>query len=395
MPGCTKRHKKQVLKMKLFNVSSVVITSLINGLTSDSFYFDEEDAAIQLIETLQHLSPMSSAFKYDQYGCHCFQRGLSSSAFTGKGPAMDSLDKACLKFHQCQRCLGIDNGKECNHNVRYGIERNEDLVTSQRTAKCTDEPGTCARNLCECTISFALAMEAVDSQWDLMISKYSMDQSFRAQCTGHGATGLVHGAQTEVTAAELAAAMAPAAIASPGSLSVTTVEEDFNEVQPVNVRARFVDMPQVNLKMTTSETEEGENIDFGRVYKTPETPIQSQMVNTKVSFTTQNELMMNNASETMMAAQSAAQNYQQQGGEATGEIDAPVGLVISRPPATVPTTTTVPTTPEAPREMCCGSYSDHRFPYWSLNRGCCNGKTFDSLSLKCCDGVIKSRHASC
>ena len=54
---------------------------------------------------------MSSAFKFDQYGCHCFQRGLESSAFTGKGPALDDMDRACLKFHQCQRCLGIDKGK--------------------------------------------------------------------------------------------------------------------------------------------------------------------------------------------------------------------------------------------------------------------------------------------
>ena len=50
---------------------------------------------------------------------------------------------------------------------------------------------------------------------------------------------------------------------------------------------------------------------------------------------------------------------------------------------------------EEPREMCCGDYSDHRFPYYSLNRGCCNGKTFDTLNLQCCDGVIKSIFSEC
>ena len=50
---------------------------------------------------------------------------------------------------------------------------------------------------------------------------------------------------------------------------------------------------------------------------------------------------------------------------------------------------------EEPREMCCGDYSDHRFPYFSLNRGCCNGKTFDTINLQCCDGVIKSKFAKC
>ena len=66
---------------------------------------------------------------------------------------------------------------------------------------------------------------------------------------------------------------------------------------------------------------------------------------------------------------------------------------------TVKQTQTVTQSPtpvyEEPREMCCGDYSDHRFPYYSLNRGCCNGKTFDTLNLKCCDGVIKSIFSEC
>ena len=125
---------------------------------------------------------MSSAFKFDQYGCHCFQRGLESSAFTGKGPALDNMDRACLKFHQCQRCLGIDKGKvrlyqssvvrgalilnnlfqECNHLSTYDIRLVEDSVTSKRSAVCQDEPGSCGRNLCECTVAFAKAMKEAE-----------------------------------------------------------------------------------------------------------------------------------------------------------------------------------------------------------------------------------------
>ena len=62
---------------------------------------------------------------------------------------------------------------------------------------------------------------------------------------------------------------------------------------------------------------------------------------------------------------------------------------------TVPQTTTKTPVYEEPREMCCGDYSDHRFPYYSLNRGCCNGKTFDTLNLQCCDGVTKSIFSEC
>ena len=54
---------------------------------------------------------MLSSFRYNQYGCHCFQKGTNNAEFTGKGPAVDDIDRSCLKMHQCQRCLGIDSGR--------------------------------------------------------------------------------------------------------------------------------------------------------------------------------------------------------------------------------------------------------------------------------------------
>ena len=59
-------------------------------------------------------------------------------------------------------------------------------------------------------------------------------------CVGHGSSGLVHGAYTEVTAEELAKAMqAPS-------------------VEPVNVRARIMDMPDVQLKFAGGSEEQPE-----------------------------------------------------------------------------------------------------------------------------------------
>ena len=61
----------------------------------------------------------------------------------------------------------------------------------------------------------------------------------------------------------------------------------------------------------------------------------------------------------------------------------------------IPATPAAPVNQEPPREVCCGSYADHRFPYYNLNRGCCGGKTYDTINLQCCDGVIKSKNARC
>jgi len=175
--------------MKLLTSIVASLYQLANGITSQT----ESEAAKQLIDTLQFLSPMSSGFKYDRYGCHCFQHGLDHVEFGGKGPALDDVDRACHKYHQCQRCLTIDGGNKCDHLAKYQITFNEDPLTLQRDAVCADEKGSCERNLCECTIAFAQAMAKAEESgaWDVNISKYAMDQTYREQCNGNGAPSLV------------------------------------------------------------------------------------------------------------------------------------------------------------------------------------------------------------
>jgi len=199
---------------------------------------------------------MSSGFKYDRYGCHCFQNGLESVQFGGRGPALDDVDRACHKFHQCQRCLQIDGGRQCNHLATFNITYNEDPLTLMREAVCNNERGSCERNLCECTIAFATSMAKAEDEgsWDVNLSKYAMDKSYRDQCDGSGAPGLA--------------------------------------------KARLL-KPKVSLKSATSD------------------------------------------------------------------------------------------------EKCCGSYSAHRFPYESVTRGCCGGKTYDQKWLQCCGEKIKPISAEC
>lgn len=366
--------------MKIFKVSSIVFSSLVNGSTSE-FQRDESEAANQLIDTLHFLSPMSSAFKFDQYGCHCFQRGLESSAFTGKGPALDDMDRACLKFHQCQRCLGIDKGKECNHLSSYDIRLVEDSVTSARTAVCQDDPGSCSRNLCECTVAFAKAMSEAEqtSPWNIEISKYSSDQTFRAQCHGHGASGISHHAQ-------------PALTTTPEVQP--TVQSTF-QTNP-NVRARFVEMPDVNLKFGVADNESANE----------SANIISNLVEDASLMDTDTSRMLNNfvfeepeittfTTTTDLPSFGSPKFPSRPNTVAPERVPVTSGQTQGSSQVTTQTTTQNTVVYEEPREMCCGDYKDHRFPYYNLNRGCCNGKTFDTINLQCCDGVIKSKFAQC
>jgi len=360
-------------------VSSFVISSLVTGSSSE-FYQEDYEAASQLVDTLQFLSPMSSAFKFDNYGCHCFQKGLDSSEFSGKGPALDDMDRACLRFHQCQRCLGIDGGQECNHRAKYDIQLIEDPVTSVRSAVCSNKPGSCQRNLCECTVAFANAMRGAEetSPWDIAISKYSSDQSFRAQCHGHGATGLVHGQPS----------IAAAPTVTTTTATTTTTEE---EVATVPVRARFIDMPEVNLKLAGNDRDVKSSVGSNRqntynksmddFWKNGLTDGQAAMeAPTVLDTTTEITTQMGKMVKDFVFEEPAATTSEEV-------------IATSGSSRFIPVTAAAPVEP--PREVCCGSYADHRFPYYNLNRGCCGGKTFDTINLKCCDGVIKSINTRC
>ena len=96
------------------------------------------------------------------------------------------------------------------------------------------------------------------SPWNIEISKYSSDQTFRAQCQGHGASGVAHHAihgQTTIPPTTTSTTTA-----EPTTIETTT-EMATTELSPINVRARFMDMPKVNLKFgMTRDKDESSNI---------------------------------------------------------------------------------------------------------------------------------------
>jgi hypothetical protein len=234
------------------------------------------------------------------------------------------------------------------------------------------------------------------SPWNIEVSKYSTDQNFRAQCHGHGASGVAHHATTTTVS---------------NIMDVEPTIQTTTQMSPINVRARFMDMPDVNLKFGVNESENDSlsnpssvsastmDTNTGRMFSSKNL-FDEPEITTDTTTTTEDlpsfgryptavqSQIQSQTEKTVQQSYDATQQTSSQGQAASSQ--ATVGQTVTQ---TVQTITQ--TVYEEPREMGCGDYSDHRFPYYNLNRGCCNGKTFDTINLQCCDGVIKSKHAKC
>jgi len=68
----------------------------------------------------------------------------------GRGRPVDSLDKHCHQYKQCQLCARRIQGPKCiGERVRYNMEK------VNKAYQCKDQTGTCKRLLCECDKQFA------------------------------------------------------------------------------------------------------------------------------------------------------------------------------------------------------------------------------------------------
>ena len=87
--------------------------------------------------------------------CFCLPEGSHNIAAGGYGVPVDNIDRSCLEFKQCYKCLiaehagdfkGIPDGTECR-GEDHGYKMN--LTTENGTNKitCLNPVGTCRRNI--------------------------------------------------------------------------------------------------------------------------------------------------------------------------------------------------------------------------------------------------------
>jgi len=106
---------------------------LIYGMLSYRFHVDQ-------ITSIKPMNLMA-------YGCQC--QIMSESSF---GQSKDELDKVCIGWHQCRKCVSIDNelligSRNCNpKSDKYQIGVNVDTGD----LSCQLSETACERTLCEC-----------------------------------------------------------------------------------------------------------------------------------------------------------------------------------------------------------------------------------------------------
>jgi hypothetical protein len=109
--------------------------------------------------------------KYWTYGCWCFQMG-DYPLRIGNGAPVDDVDKICKRQKECYQCAKKDaqeNGESCiAEETSYKFKAHYDSVTNEPVVQCTNNWGSCKRNLCECDRAFASRLpeaSASDNGW--------------------------------------------------------------------------------------------------------------------------------------------------------------------------------------------------------------------------------------
>lgn len=127
-----------------------------------------------LADLLDHYAPGVDASQYLSYGCNCHLLDNRPLASAGHGAAVDPIDQACKNYKDCQRCVQMDDGADCNVENKdwsydFGISRNSD------EAECDNPVKSCRRHLCECDKQFAQEIADSIQYYDSNFRSDSMD----------------------------------------------------------------------------------------------------------------------------------------------------------------------------------------------------------------------------
>lgn len=105
--------------------------------------------------------------KYSHYGCYCLPDGDTNIAKAGYGKPLDEIDRACQDFKNCYRCLADEHDKDCDgQSLGYGLDLVEIAGTGEKRLECTNNPGSCRHNICQCDKALAEKLSALENDWD-------------------------------------------------------------------------------------------------------------------------------------------------------------------------------------------------------------------------------------
>jgi len=90
--------------------------------------------------------------RYCYYGCYCLPEGSHNIASGGYGRPIDAIDRACMDFKQCYKCLIDEHGstRECRgEDSGYRMDLTVD-GNGDKQILCTNKVNSCRYNICQC-----------------------------------------------------------------------------------------------------------------------------------------------------------------------------------------------------------------------------------------------------
>lgn len=108
-----------------------------------------------MADLLDFYAPGVDSSRYLSYGCNCNFLDNRPLASAGHGAAVDPIDQACKNYKDCQRCVQMDDGADCNvenedWHYNFQLPKNPESDVT-----CLNPVKSCRRHLCECDKQFA------------------------------------------------------------------------------------------------------------------------------------------------------------------------------------------------------------------------------------------------
>lgn len=128
----------------------------------------------ETVEMFQYYNPNVDPGKLMGYGCNCLQMGdriLSGQTHldtlngdTHPGAPVDLIDGICQSYKQCVKCA-MEKHDDCTPEFLGGSKKRYQMtVPTQPNGEitCTNNPGSCKRDMCECSKIFTRQFRTVD-----------------------------------------------------------------------------------------------------------------------------------------------------------------------------------------------------------------------------------------
>jgi len=111
---------------------------------------------------------------YCYYGCYCLPEGAHDLSGGGYGEPVDMIDRTCKTFNQCYECAKLGNGKIADtgehcvgEHTKYRFQLVTNETTGEKSIRCRNPEGTCARHICECDKRMAESLAKWETSWDV------------------------------------------------------------------------------------------------------------------------------------------------------------------------------------------------------------------------------------